>query len=80
MEIVGKGLGFFLSRRLFTPSLVRGGHRPDGTVLLWGPGFKGVRPPRAHIWEVAPLVLRLLGLAPPATMEDGALVDLFLHG
>jgi predicted AlkP superfamily phosphohydrolase/phosphomutase len=69
--------------RLLTPAehvgakgqSMNGSHRAEGILMMAGPGIKaGGRLVGAHLMDVAPTVLALLGLAPPVAM-DGRLLD-----
>ncbi|MCD6320948.1 alkaline phosphatase family protein [Candidatus Bipolaricaulota bacterium] len=80
MRTFAKGLGFFLSREIFTPSVVKGGHRLQGMLLVHGEGVahRGVQ--GARLWDVAPTVLGLLGAPLPTTMDGRPLEELFPEG
>lgn len=49
-------------------------HHPEGIVVLAGPGIRAQSGLEAHIVDVAPTVLALLGLEIPATM-DGRIIE-----
>jgi predicted AlkP superfamily phosphohydrolase/phosphomutase len=52
---------------------VSGSHRPEGIVILAGPGIRrGVRMPEADLFQVAPTVLYLLGMPQDARMLSHA--------
>ncbi len=52
-----------------------GNHRPDGMIVLWGPGIRQAHRLRsAAIVDVLPTVLALLGRSPPEGL-DGRVLD-----
>ena len=51
-------------------------HLEDGIFVLAGPGVRGTGDAGADIVDVAPTVLALLGIEPPAEMEGRVLEDL----
>jgi predicted AlkP superfamily phosphohydrolase/phosphomutase len=53
-------------------------HHPDGIFLIWGSRIRGVGQANADIVDVAPSILGLLGIAPPAEVEGTAREDLFV--
>ena len=55
---------------------VSGAHRPEGIVILQGPGIRpGPLPAAAHLYQIAPTVLHLLGLPQDARMLAHAPAD-----
>lgn len=54
-----------------------GMHHPDGIFVLFGPQVRGRGDASAEIVDVAPSVLGLLGIRPPAHHEGTAREDLF---
>jgi predicted AlkP superfamily phosphohydrolase/phosphomutase len=54
-----------------------GMHHPDGIFVLFGPRVRGRGDASAEIVDVAPSVLGLLGILPPAHHEGTAREDLF---
>lgn len=77
---MGKGLGGFLSHRVFTPAAVRGGHRMEGALLLHGEGVAPAAPEAAGLWDIAPTVLAYLGVPIPSWMDGRPLEELFQPG
>ncbi len=59
--------GLFLSPRPFFPAMLPAGHRPLGFVASTAELGIGGSP---VIWELAPSVLRLLGIEPPEYMDE----------
>lgn len=57
-----------------------GNHRPEGMLLLAGPGVRPGTLPDASAMDVAPTLLRYLDLAPPAGIEGRVLEDAFHPG
>jgi len=58
---------------------MNGSHRPDGILILAGGGVRaGVRLASAHITDVAPTLLHLLGVAPPAKLDGRVLAEALL--
>jgi len=58
-----------------------GAHKPDGILLVSGPGAKqGYELPRAHIYDVSPTILRILGVPIPKDMDGITLDDTFKDG
>lgn len=54
---------------------ITGGHRPNGILIAHGPQIQtGKRLEAAHIWDVAPTLLYLMGLPIPKDM-DGHLLE-----
>jgi predicted AlkP superfamily phosphohydrolase/phosphomutase len=72
---------YYLSDRIgnyiFKKRKDRGGfHRRDGMFILHGPGIKkGEKIERAHIMDVAPTILYLLGLPVPKDFDGKVLVE-----
>ncbi len=66
-------------RRLFRPiSKVKGDHAPDGIFLVRGKGIRpGGRINGTRIEDVAPLILRLLGLPRISSMDGRIPLDVF---
>lgn len=69
----------FPSPRWLGPAFDRsGGHRPDGTLILRGPDVKpGYVAPAAHITDLAPTILGLLGVPLPPGLDGRFLTDFF---
>ena len=76
---MGKGLGGFLSHRVLTSAVVRGGHRLEGALLLAGEGVVQTSPDQAALWDIAPTILAYLGIPIPGWM-DGRPLELFERG
>jgi predicted AlkP superfamily phosphohydrolase/phosphomutase len=56
-----------------------GNHDLDGLLCVWGPGVKaGSEIDGAHIMDVAPTVLAVMGLPVPVEMDGRVLSDIFL--
>ena len=54
-------------------------HRVDGTLILHGPAFRpGYRLEKAHILDIAPTILHLLGLPIRSYMDGGVLEEAFV--
>ena len=53
-----------------------GNHRPEGMLITAGPGVRRGPIGKAHILDLAPTILKLLGQPVPAEME-GKLLQLF---
>lgn len=69
-------------RRIIGPNLATrsGGHRMNGILIAHGPRVaRGARVEGATVCDVAPTVLRLLGIEPPAHM-DGHAIGAVGHG
>jgi hypothetical protein len=82
----GEGLGrVMVGKPLVENNLTpwSGGHegpylpaQVPGIAVLWGPGIAPGRvPAAAGLVDIAPTVLRLLGIAPPAAMEGRDLLS-----
>ncbi len=57
---------------------ITGGHAPDGTVIVYGPGVRrAAKIEQARIEDIAPTVLRLLGQPVPGYMDGAALNECF---
>ena len=57
---------------------ITGGHAPDGTVIVYGPGVhSAAKIEQARIEDVAPTLLRLLGQPVPDYMDGAALDQCF---
>ncbi len=55
---------------------MNGTHRPEGVLLLAGPGIRSsIHLSRAHITDVAPTILHLLGLPVPSYMDGRVLTE-----
>lgn len=80
-EIVAFGEYEFASHRVIDDSWgVSGSHRMDGLVMMRGKLFKpGTVIQRAHIVDLAPSTLYLLGLPVPDTMDGKVLEAAFLE-
>jgi predicted AlkP superfamily phosphohydrolase/phosphomutase len=67
----GYGVHDFASNRWLEPSPDRTGtHRMDGILLFSGPGIKpGSTVTDAHLWDIAPTVLALMGVPIPTAMD-----------
>ena len=80
-EIVAFGEYEFASHRVIDDSLgVSGSHRMDGLVMMKGKLFKpGTVIQGAHIVDLAPSTLYLLGLPVPDTMDGKVLEAAFLE-
>jgi len=80
---MGKGLGGFLHREVFSPSAVAAGHRMEGVLLISGEGVRQGARLRAHLWDLAPTILALLGVPIPSWMDgrpiEGAFEARFLR-
>ncbi len=58
---------------------ISGTHRPNGICLLWGPGVKeGTHLQGAHLYDLAPTILHLMGHAVPEDMDGRVLTDALL--
>lgn len=81
LEIVAFGEYEFASHRMIDYSWgVSASHRMDGIVMIKGRPFKqGYLLQGAHIMDVAPSVLYLLGLPIPETMDGKVLREAFLE-
>jgi predicted AlkP superfamily phosphohydrolase/phosphomutase len=78
---MGKGLGGFLSRHVFTPAAVKGSHRMEGILLLSGEGVRGgAAPEGAELMDIAPTVLAYLGQPIPSWMDGRPLSEVFREG
>lgn len=73
------GLLQFPSNRWLEPTFDRtGGHRMDGVLVLRGPGVRsGYRLDSAHIVDLAPTILALMGVPILPDMDGQVLEDLF---
>jgi predicted AlkP superfamily phosphohydrolase/phosphomutase len=59
------------------PELPTGAHHPDGTLLTSGPSFRTAESADEHsIYDVAPTLLHLLGMAVPSYLDGRVMVDL----
>lgn len=59
-----------------TQPLVTGGHRPDGILILSGPGFKpNFQLGKAFLIDLAPTILHLFGLPVPTSMDGRVLTE-----
>ncbi len=76
----------FPSPRWLEPAFDRsGGHRPEGILIVRGPGvkagycsrFHGSDEPAAHITDLAPTILGLLGTPAPTGLDGRFLAELF---
>jgi len=57
---------------------ITGGHAPDGTVIVYGPGVhSGAKIAQARIEDIAPTLLRLLSQPVPDYMDGAALNECF---
>ena len=57
---------------------ITGGHAPDGTVIVYGPGVRGAaKIEQARIEDIAPTLLRLLGQPVPGYMDGAVLKGCF---
>jgi len=57
---------------------ITGGHAPDGTVIVYGPGVRGgAKIAHARIEDIAPTLLRLLGQPVPDYVDGAALNECF---
>jgi predicted AlkP superfamily phosphohydrolase/phosphomutase len=67
----GYGVHDFASNRWLEPSPDRTGtHRMDGILLFSGPGIvPGAEITDAHLWDIAPTVLALMGVPIPTVMD-----------
>lgn len=54
-----------------------GGHHPDGILILAGPGVREGEELEAHVTDVAPTVLRYLGLPTPDGVDGRVLEEAF---
>jgi arylsulfatase A-like enzyme len=55
---------------------MNGSHRPEGILILAGSGVqRGARLAEAQITDVAPTLLHLLGLPPPASLDGRVLSE-----
>ena len=58
---------------------ITGGHAPDGTVIMYGPGVRSAAIiEQPHIEDITPTVLRLLGQPVPDYMDGAALDECFI--
>lgn len=58
-----------------------GNHAPDGILIAWGAGARpGVQHAGAHIMDLAPTLLAVLGVDIPAGMDGQVLLDWFRPG
>jgi hypothetical protein len=69
----------FGSNRLVEPIVgLSGHHRPDGVLILAGPGVRpGVHLDEASILDLAPTALHALGVAVPREMDGRVLAEAF---
>lgn len=66
------------ANRLFTARYFSGAHDPDGVIILLGPGTRnGKRLPDAHLLDVAPTLLRILGLPISDDLPGRVMVEAF---
>jgi hypothetical protein len=81
LEIAAFGEYEFASHRVIDHSWgVSGSHRMDGLLMMRGKLFQpGTMLPRAHIVDLAPSTLYLLGLPIPETMDGKVLETAFLE-
>ena len=57
---------------------ITGGHAPDGTVIVYGPGVRsGAKIAQAHIEDIVPTLLKLRGQPVPGYMDGAALDQCF---
>jgi len=57
---------------------ITGGHAPDGTVIMYGPGVRSAaKIAQARIEDITPTLLRLLGQPVPDYMDGAALDQCF---
>lgn len=80
MEYKPMGLSDFSSPRVFEPVFgTFGHHRPNGLMIWYGPGViqPGQWPGEAHIQDVAPTILYMMGQPVPSDMDGRVLFDLF---
>jgi len=79
MEILGKGAYEFLANKVVSKSNSQSGHhRMDGILFATGPDIeKGKEISGAHIMDIAPTVLYLLGLPVMEHMDGKVLDDIF---
>jgi predicted AlkP superfamily phosphohydrolase/phosphomutase len=72
------GLHDFTTRRVITPAFgPTGDHRMDGILIAAGTAFRrGAVPREAALLDVAPTVLRLLGVPVPPDMDGHVLTEL----
>jgi predicted AlkP superfamily phosphohydrolase/phosphomutase/SAM-dependent methyltransferase len=54
-----------------------GTHRMEGVLMIQAPGVRTGHPQHAHIRDVAPTILKLLGIAAPDSMQGRPLDELF---
>jgi predicted AlkP superfamily phosphohydrolase/phosphomutase len=72
------GLFDFTTHKLLAKAFsMSGDHRPEGVLYAGGSGIDGGSVPRgATIADIAPTVLRLLGIPPPADMDGRVLEEI----
>ncbi|KPJ59649.1 MAG: hypothetical protein AMS15_06765 [Planctomycetes bacterium DG_23] len=66
-----------ISSEAFPSDLLTGTHRREGIAILNGPRVRRSRDFSAHITDIAPTILFLLGAAIPEYMDGRALAELF---
>jgi predicted AlkP superfamily phosphohydrolase/phosphomutase len=80
MEYKAMGLSDFSSPRVFEPVYgTTGHHRMNGILICHGPGIvrEGAQLQDAHIEDLAPTILYLMGQPIPPEMDGRVLLDLF---
>lgn len=79
LEYIATGLSEFVSNKIMAPSFAyTGTHRMDGIFMLRGDGLRrGCDAQDAHIVDMAPTILHLLGLPIPQGMDGSVLTELF---
>jgi predicted AlkP superfamily phosphohydrolase/phosphomutase len=61
--------------------VMNGGHRPDGVVVLHGPGVNsGLRLSGAHLQDIAPTILHAFGHPVPNDLDGAVLHEAFTPG
>lgn len=75
------GLLQFTSNKWWEPSFDRsGGHRMNGILIFWGEGVRRGTLAGAHMTDVAPTLLALLGTPVPRDMDGRVLQEVFGEG
>jgi predicted AlkP superfamily phosphohydrolase/phosphomutase len=81
LKYVGYGLLQFPTNHWLSPSDRCGGHRMEGILIMQGPGIRvGQQLPSAHIVDLAPTLLAVLGVPVPTDMDGKVLANVFEQG
>lgn len=76
-SVLGFNEQYLVDKPLFYNSEVSSAHKRNGIFLVYGPGIKRDQKVDAKIYDIAPTILHIFGLAIPNDMDGRVLMEIF---